>query len=91
MSRIERLTLQAVEFIPDHLESGVLYYSEKYGCANHLCACGCGHQAPIPVGDAADDWKITITDGEVTLSPSLLHRFECRSHYLVENGLIRWA
>lgn len=35
--------------IPKKLEHGVLYYSQKYNTAIHLCACGCGNQTVTPI------------------------------------------
>ena len=29
-----------VEFIPEQLEDGVLYISQRYGTAMHRCCCG---------------------------------------------------
>ena len=46
-----------VEFIPKHLEPGVLYVSEKYRTASHLCACGCGEKVVTPLSPA--DWQLT--------------------------------
>ena len=37
----EQLSPQFVEFIPEILEEGILYISEKFELAIHRCACGC--------------------------------------------------
>ena len=42
MPRISDLIPVYVETVPETLEEGKIYISEKYGTAVHLCACGCG-------------------------------------------------
>jgi hypothetical protein len=36
-SELRSITPAFVEFVPEVLERGVLYVSEKYGTASHLC------------------------------------------------------
>lgn len=43
---------QFVEFIPEQLEDGVLYISERHGTAIHLCCCGCGTELVTPLNPA---------------------------------------
>jgi hypothetical protein len=71
-------------------EPGVLYFSEKYELAIHLCACGCGLEAVTPTSNGG--WTIAFdADDAVTLSPSLLQRMPCRSHYFVQSGKVVWT
>jgi hypothetical protein len=74
-------------FMPpeNELEFGKLYYSERYETTAHLCPCGCGLKTSIPVNEGG--WKISIDKGKVTLSPSLLHRIGCKTHYIITNGV----
>ena len=62
-----------VDQVPEQLEPGVLYVSEKYGTAIHQCACGtCGWKTvtPFHIGDRG--WVYTKdADDRVTLSPSI--------------------
>lgn len=67
------------------MEFGKLYYSEKYRVMNHLCLCGCGHPAPIPIEPG--EWSITENNGLVTVRPSLKQRFACKSHYLITDSI----
>ena len=75
--------LVEVEFIPETLESGVLYYSEKHKTASHLCACGCGQNIAIPIKKG--EWSI-ISKEPLTIAPSLHHRIQCKAHYTITNG-----
>jgi hypothetical protein len=75
------------------IEFGKLYISRRFMCLNHKCLCGCGQDTSIPLksinGDTTNGWKLhgwdltTDASGRVSLSPSLLHRFECQSHYII--------
>lgn len=81
---------QIVEFIPEHLEEGILYVSYRYKTVVHKCACGCGEEVVTPLGPT--DWSIHIEKGAATLYPSVGNwSFACRSHYFIRNGRIVWA
>jgi hypothetical protein len=85
-----RFLLRKVEFIPEQPEPGILYVSDRFATAVHLCACGCGLEVVTPIKPAR--WKLTITGKGPTLSPSIGNwSFPCRSHYLIVDGAVRWA
>lgn len=84
------LRAQFVEFIPEQLEDGVLYISQRYRTATHRCCCGCGSEVVTPLGPA--DWTLEVVDGAVTLRPSIGNwSLPCRSHYLIRQGRVVWA
>lgn len=78
-----------VKFIPQALVPGVLYISEQYRTASHLCACGCGEKVVTPLSPA--DWQLTNLNGRVSLSPSIGNwKYTCRSHYWIRrNEIVR--
>lgn len=82
---------------PSKMEFGKLYISVKYHCMNHLCLCGCGHEAPIPIksfnGEPGhfDGWDLTEIDRVLSVTPSLLHRFDCKSHYVITNNVANFC
>lgn len=82
-------SVKQADEIPDRLRAGVLYVSEKYQTVGHLCPCGCGEDVFISTREHG--WKLTMRDGKVTLSPSLAHRFKCKSHYFIEDNKVRWC
>ncbi len=85
------LELVRSEVIPEQLENGKLYFSEKYRCAIHLCACGCGEKTVTPI-NAEHGWSLTIADEKPTLAPSIGNfAMPCRSHYFVRGGVIVWC
>ena len=53
--------------IPNILENGILYISEKYKTAIHLCACGCGEHTVTPLGDKnklnVKEWSFINNNG----------------------------
>lgn len=90
MTRINQLHPEYVEFIPEHLQHGVLYISKRYSTANHLCCCGCGQEVVTPLNPVK--WRLTETNGMVSLYPSIGNwGFACQSHYWIKNNRILWA
>lgn len=90
MPKINELTLRFLETFnkaEEPLEPGVLLISLKYGCLEHLCACGeCGwstHMSiksfdtdqPELVGEDdtrwSNGWDVTYRGGKLTISPSI--------------------
>ena len=86
---IERIRFEAVEFMPAQLQAGVLYASEKYRTAAHLCACGCGEKVRTQLGPLG--WRLTKGRSGPTLYPSIGNwQKPCRSHYYIRNGRVLW-
>jgi len=85
-----KIELRRVEFMPKVLEPNVLYVSERYRTAAHLCACGCGEKIRTPLGPT--EWSVTEDAGGPSLWPSIgSWQRPCRSHYVISNGSIHWA
>ncbi|MFL9903053.1 DUF6527 family protein [Paraburkholderia fungorum] len=85
---------QFVEFMPEKLEQGVLYVSERFETAIHLCACGsCGEKTVTPFGIGDRGWLYTRNaQEEVTLHPSIGNfAMPCRSHYWVQGNRVVWC
>lgn len=87
---IDRMRLELVKFMPSGLEPGVLYVSEKYKTAAHLCACGCGEKIRTQLGPLG--WKFTNGRIGPSLYPSIGNwQKPCRSHYYIKRGIVVWA
>jgi len=87
---IDFFRLERVHYIPETLESGVLYMAAEFDIAVHLCACGCATKVTTPLGLA--EWQITPTATGPSLSPSIGNwQLPCRSHYFITAGKTRWA
>lgn len=85
-----KIESQRVHYMPKELKPGVLYVSEEFGAAAHLCACGCGSKIRTPLGPT--EWAIEETDRGPTLRPSVGNwQQACQSHYWIHRGEIRWA
>lgn len=79
-----------VEFVPTALSPGVLYISERFKTASHLCACGCGEKVVTPLSPAK--WKLYRERDGVTLDPSIGNwDYACRSHYFIRRNKVVWA
>ena len=85
-----KIRLERVRYMPKTLQQGVLYVSEEFGTAAHLCACGCGSKIRTPLGPT--DWAIEESQSGPTLRPSVGNwQQACESHYWIWRGDIRWA
>lgn len=85
-----RYKTEKVHFMPKQLQPGVLYVSEEFFTAAHLCACGCGTKIRTPLG--VTEWSITESPKGPTLWPSVGNwQQRCRSHYVIKNGKVLWA
>jgi len=86
----KKFSHQIVDFIPERLDEGRLYVSQKYGTAVHKCACGCGEEVVTPLNPT--DWTFRIEKAGATLNPSIGNwSFACQSHYWIRNGRVVWA
>ncbi len=87
---MEKIKLVLVKFLPKELEPWVLYVSEEFSVAGHLCPCGCGNKIITPLG--LTEWSFTEYNGKPTLYPSLGNwQLPCRSHYWITEGVIGWS
>lgn len=85
-----KFELQRVHYMPKELEPGVLYVSEEFGAAAHLCACGCGSKIRTPLGPT--EWALEEIDGQPTLRPSIGNwQQACKSHYWIYRGEVIWS
>lgn len=87
---MKTIALEKVKYIPRELSVGILYVSEEYSVASHLCACGCGNKVVTPLG--ATEWTFSEQSGRPTLRPSVGNwQLPCRSHYVITAGEIHWG
>ena len=85
-----KIELQRVHYMPKELRPGVLYVSEEFGAAAHLCACGCGSKIRTPLGPT--EWAFEETKSGPTLRPSVGNwQHACQSHYWIYQGEIVWS
>jgi hypothetical protein len=76
--------------MPRELVSGILYVSEEFDVAAHLCACGCGSKVVTPLGPT--EWAFTDGSRGPSLRPSIGNwQLPCRSHYWIACGKIEWS
>lgn len=87
---MKKLALNNVQYVPKLLEAGILYVSEEFGIAAHMCPCGCGNKIITPLGTT--DWSLTVKDGKPSLYPSIGNwQIPCRSHYWITKGSVIWS
>jgi hypothetical protein len=85
-----KIRLEQVHFMPKLLEPGILYVSEEFETAAHLCPCGCGEKIRTPLGPT--EWSLTEGRNGPSLSPSIGNwHLPCRTHYWIRDGRVVWA
>lgn len=85
-----KIRLQRVHYMPNLLKPNVLYVSEEFGTAAHLCACGCGTKIRTPLGPS--EWSLKVSKDGPTLYPSIGNwQQSCKSHYWIKRGEIIWS
>ena len=85
-----KFEMQRVHYMPKELRPGVLYVSEEFDIAMHLCACGCGLKVKTPLGPT--EWSVEETQRGLTLHPSVGNwQQACQSHYWIIRGDLIWA
>jgi hypothetical protein len=85
-----RFEIQRVHYMPNELKARILYVSEEFGIAMHLCACGCGAKIKTPLGPT--EWFVKETKSGPSLRPSVGNwQQACQSHYWITRGEIIWA
>lgn len=84
-----KIRLQRVHYMPKDLQPGVLYVSEEFGAAAHLCACGCGAKVRTPLGPT--EWTFEEHARGPSLYPSVGNwQQTCQSHYWITSGEVLW-
>ncbi len=78
-----------VKFIPKEIDPGIIYLSTEFGCAVHLCPCGCGVRVVTPTG-SRDGWECAFAGGALTLYPSIKN-LACNSHYYIRANRVVWC
>lgn len=88
-------TAITVSDLPDKLEPGSVYLVGEGGhlwSAALKCPGGCGNVLEINlVPDMRPLWHITVHEGGiVTVEPSIWRQRDCRCHFRITNGQVRW-
>lgn len=87
---MEEIELLKIEYLPNDLEPRVLYVSEEFGIAGHLCPCGCENKIMTPLD--ASEWSFKEVNNKPSLYPSVGNwQLPCKSHYWIRNGVIEWS
>jgi hypothetical protein len=86
--RIDRVSHQFTNLIPDQLEEGVVHISVQYRVAVHLCPCGCRDRVVTPFSPV--QWSLLFDGETVSLNPSIAG-VHCNAHYFITGSRVRWV
>lgn len=88
--RRSSIDFRFVEYIPDHLEEGIVYIAPEFGAVMHLCCDGCGEKVSTPLNAA--QWTLTFDGETISLSPSIgSFDLACGSHYWIRKNRVQWS
>lgn len=73
------------------MKDGVLYVTEIYKHAKHLCMCGCGNVVHTGL-NKTHGWQLLKTNAVTSLVPSVYSaQLPCKSHYFLRNNTVVWC
>ena len=88
--KLKDISPQFVEFIPRQLDEGIIYISDRFKTASHLCPCGCRTKVVTPFSPV--EWQLHQKGETVSLYPSIGNwNDSCQSHYFIRGNRILWA
>ena len=83
------INFEKVKHIPENVSPNVVYISDEYEGCLHLCLCGCGQKQLLPLGKG--EWSYSINEKGLSISPSILARSGCKSHYIITNSIANFV
>jgi hypothetical protein len=91
----KRFKYEVIDDLPDRLKANRVYLAGENGhlwAAAMLCPCGCGDTIELNLLQAAKPcWEAHMhEDGLVSLKPSVWRQNGCRSHFVLQRGIIKW-
>lgn len=88
--KLTKITPEFVKAMPSKLVPGILYISQPYKVAVHLCCCGCGTKLVTSL--ASTEHSLSVDDGKVSLNESVgAWNHPCRSHYWIRDNEVHWT
>lgn len=88
--KLRSIRAEHVEYIPKKLENAVLYISQKFRTASHLCCCGCGTKIVTPLRET--EYSLIEQGNLVSLHPSIGNwNHPCQAHYWIYENQVIWA
>lgn len=91
-------------YVPEELEEGKIYVVYNSDLAkeighsvSYLCPCGCKQQVFLPCRQEGSprrqtpEWELSVVNDKVVISPSILEKGGCKSHYFIKNGEVQWC
>ena len=92
---IPEFTFTRVEDVPDELKKGIVYIVGDKGyewLIAMTCPCGCKEQILLnTLKETKPCWRfVCYKSGIVTVNPSVNRIRNCRSHFTITKGILKW-
>lgn len=77
-----------MDHIPNQLDQDVIYISNKFETAVHLCLCGCENESVTPFRIESNGWDLIEDNNKISLTPSILNT-NCpnKYHYIITKNI----
>ncbi|WP_148869033.1 DUF6527 family protein [Tenacibaculum adriaticum] len=86
-----------VKELPQHPEDNVFYIEgdknkNDFWYGQMKCPCGCNDTLTLNlIDDVKPCWSVHIIDNKISLAPSVWRTKNCKSHFWLREGLIKWV
>lgn len=84
-----------VNDFPDNCCNNIFYVlgkPEHEWLAGMICPCGCGDFVELVLDGYSPRWELSFSaKGLPSLYPSICRSVNCRSHFFLEHGSIKWC
>ncbi|MES2620182.1 MAG: DUF6527 family protein [Bacteroidota bacterium] len=94
MKTLKQVTIEPVfvELMPEFWEQNKVYISEPHSTSAHLCLCGCGQKAIMPLGGGQWWTLVKEKNGTVSFIGSVgNYSFPCKSHYIITKNVANFV
>ncbi len=89
--------LKIVKELPRHLEEKVFYLEgniteNDFWYGQMKCPCGCNDILTLNlIDDVSPCWSVDVIDNKISLAPSVWRTKNCKSHFWLKQGMIKWV
>jgi hypothetical protein len=86
-----------VKELPQYPKKNVFYVegdkiNNDFWYGQMICPCGCKDILTLNlIDDISPRWNVSFRKGEISITPSIWRTKNCKSHFWLNNGAIKWV